>query len=336
MVTMRRARLSQERSCGPSDSVTAAGSMVVTVSVGPLLPLAPREGEVAEQRCEDQERDHRHRDRRAFAELRAGDGALEGQRCHEVGGVDRPAAGDGVDELEVGEGEQHREGHDDRQDRHEQGRGDVAEFLPAGGAVEQGGLIERGGDGLQPGQQGDGYEGNAAPDIRRDQRPTSGPGGAEEIHIGVAPVQHVHQHVGDDGELRVVDPPERDGAQHRRHDVGQQDDGAQHGFERDVFVQQQGEPQAEGEFYDGGHRRVEHGVPDGGDEHTVGDEVLEVLQPDPVAVAADLGVGEGEPDAQAERVGEEGQQQPGGRKQADTDQEYPVVEQAGQPAWPRA
>src|SRR5215468_6737684 len=74
-----------------------------------LLPFAAREAEVAEQRREHEEGDHRHRDRRAFAKLAAGNAALERECCQEVGGVDRAAAGDGVDQLEVGEGEDDRE-----------------------------------------------------------------------------------------------------------------------------------------------------------------------------------------------------------------------------------
>ena len=42
-----------------------------------LLPFAAGKAEVAEQRRENEERDHRHRDRRAFAEFAAGDAALE-------------------------------------------------------------------------------------------------------------------------------------------------------------------------------------------------------------------------------------------------------------------
>src|ERR1700759_3052934 len=77
-----------------------------------LLPFAPGEAEIGEQRCEHQEWDHRYRDGRALAKLAAGDAALEGQRREQMSGVDRAAAGDGVDELEVGKGEDDREGHD--------------------------------------------------------------------------------------------------------------------------------------------------------------------------------------------------------------------------------
>src|SRR5947208_13937069 len=73
-----------------------------------LLPFTAREAEVAEQCREHQERDHRPRDRRTFAELAASDAALERERRQEMRGVDRPAARDGVDELEIGKGEDDR------------------------------------------------------------------------------------------------------------------------------------------------------------------------------------------------------------------------------------
>src|SRR5437588_4570587 len=100
-----------------------------------LLPFAAREAEVAEQCREHEERDHRHRDRRTLAELAAGDAALEGQRCQQMGRVHRTAAGNGVDELEVSEGEDDRECHDDGEDRHHHREGDVTKSLPGSRTV---------------------------------------------------------------------------------------------------------------------------------------------------------------------------------------------------------
>src|SRR5437763_16864801 len=93
---------------------SAAAASVIAAS---LLPLAVGQREVAEERGEEQERDHRHRDRRPLAEPAARNRALEGERRHQGGGVNGPAARDGVDELEVGEGEQRREGPNDGQRR---------------------------------------------------------------------------------------------------------------------------------------------------------------------------------------------------------------------------
>ena len=58
---------------------------------------------------------------------------------------------------------------------------------------------------------------------------------------------------------------------------------------------------------------------------TVYQNMAEVLQPDPLAGAPDLGVGEGEIDAEAERIGQEHQQQRQRREQANGDQERLVV-----------
>src|SRR5690606_40957254 len=68
-----------------------------------LLPAPALQAEVAEQyRCK-KERDHRHGDRGAFSELPTRNGALEAQGCHQVRRIQRSAAGQHVDELEVRE-----------------------------------------------------------------------------------------------------------------------------------------------------------------------------------------------------------------------------------------
>src|SRR5262245_32371627 len=94
--TIRRALLSQAMASGGAVAevgVSAAAAVsVITLS---LLPLAPRQREVAEQRRDDEERHHGDGDRRALAELTAGDAALEGERRQQMGGVHRAAARDG-------------------------------------------------------------------------------------------------------------------------------------------------------------------------------------------------------------------------------------------------
>src|SRR5215468_547938 len=75
---------------------------------GPLLPRPPLQPEVAEEDCGEQERHHCRRDGRTFAEVTAGDRALEGERRHQVRCVERAATRQHVDQLEVGEGEEHR------------------------------------------------------------------------------------------------------------------------------------------------------------------------------------------------------------------------------------
>ena len=158
-------------------------------SLAALLPGAPLQAEVAEQDRRQQERDHRGRDRRALAERAAGDRALERQRRHEVRGVERAAARQHVDQLEIGEGEQHRERHHHRDDRREQRQRHEAEALPGRGAVERRRLVERRRDGLQPREQADGDERHAAPDVGGDDRRAARPRLAEEIDVGV---DHAH------------------------------------------------------------------------------------------------------------------------------------------------
>src|SRR3546814_12803214 len=58
----------------------------------------------------------------------------------------------------------------------------------------------------------------------------------------------------------------------------------------------------------------------------------EVLEAGKDAGAADLGVGEGEPEAEAQRIGQEDGQQPHRRQHADEDQERFPVEQPSEPA----
>src|SRR6202165_4732597 len=306
-----------------------ARASVITLS---LLPFAAGEAEVAEQCREYEERDHRDRDRRALAEFAAGNAALERQGRQQVGGVDRSAAGDGVDQLEVGEGEDDRERHHDRQNRQHHREGDVAEALPRASTVEHRRLIERRRYGLQPGQQRDRDERNSAPDVRSDQREARRPGTSQEADVGAADVKHIHEEIRDDGELRIVNPPERKRRENRRNNPGQQNDGAQKAFERKVVVQQQRQPEAEREFSkrrDGGvEHAVEHRVP----PQRIGQQILEVFQPDKNPAAADGGIGERQPDAQSERVGEEHQQQADRRRQADDDKKWLIVEQPHQPA----
>src|SRR6478672_7229352 len=102
---MRRARESHAIVSGVALATLLLPGEAATSVIGfSLLPFAAREAEVAEQRREHQERDHRHRDRRALAELAAGDAALERQGREQMRRIDRSAAGDGVDQLEIGEG----------------------------------------------------------------------------------------------------------------------------------------------------------------------------------------------------------------------------------------
>ena len=252
-----------------------------------------------------------------------------------MGRVERAAARDHVDQLEVGEGEEHRKGHDDGDDRRQERQRDVAELLPARRAVDRRGFVVGRRDRLQSGEQGDGDEGHAAPDVGGDHRQARVPRLAEEIDVLVDQA-HLHQHPADDGELRVVDPPEGDRRERRRHDVGQQDDGAKEGLEADVAVEEQCEPEAEHELDDARHHRVEDGVEERQARDRVVPEELVVLEADPRAGAPDLGVGEAEPEAEAERIRQEDDQQQRRRQHEQHAQRVAVVLQSFEHANPMA
>src|SRR3984893_412052 len=81
-----------------SSSLVSAASSVIALT---LLPFAPLQAEPGDQDRAEEERDHRRGDRGALAEMAAQDGALIGQRRHQLGRVDRPAARQHPDELEI-------------------------------------------------------------------------------------------------------------------------------------------------------------------------------------------------------------------------------------------
>ena len=84
--------------------------------------------------------------------------------------VERSAARQHVDQLEIGEREQHRERHHDGDDRRQQRQRHVAELLPRRRAVEARRFVVRRRDRLQAGEQRDRDERHAAPDVGGDRR----------------------------------------------------------------------------------------------------------------------------------------------------------------------
>src|SRR6201999_3172664 len=107
-MTARRARESQSIVSGGAALVLTGPWATASVIGLSLLPFAPSQAEIGEKRRKHEERNHRHRDRSALAKLAAGDAALERQGREQVGRIDRPAAGDGVDQLEIGESKDNR------------------------------------------------------------------------------------------------------------------------------------------------------------------------------------------------------------------------------------
>ena len=92
-------------------------------------------------------------------------------------------------------------------------------------------------------------------------------------------------------------------------------------------VEEERKPQTEPELPDRRHRRVEHAEEDRLPEQLVLEQVLEILEADPLTAASDRRIRERQPDAEPERVGEKRQQQSDGGQQAHEDKERLPVEQ---------
>src|SRR5262245_7340318 len=105
-VTTRRRSVSWK----PIPCVWTSVSSFMSV-LGALLPRAPLQAEVRKEDRSQQERNHHRRQRRAFAESPARDGALETQGGHQMRRIERSTARQHVYQLEVGEREQNRKGH---------------------------------------------------------------------------------------------------------------------------------------------------------------------------------------------------------------------------------
>ena len=242
------------------------------------------------------------------------DADLVGVGGEQVRRVCRSAAGQHVDELEIGEGLDHREQHDDHRDRQQQRPGHVAEAVPGARAVDRRRLVQFGADRLQPGQQADRVKRHAAPDIDdhdRDHREVRiaepvDPAG-DDVQLKEHPVQHA--------EGRVEHPFPGEGRQHGRDDERQQDEGADERLAAEMPVEQQRQPQAEHQFEDRRDERVEEGVVDRDMEDAVVPQLLEIGEADEMALDADLGVGDREQHALDERVGDEQAEQHDRRQQ---------------------
>ena len=211
---------------------------------------------------DEQEREHRERDRGTLGQQPGADAELVGVGREQVRSVGRSAAGHDVDQLEVGEGLDDREQHDHQRDRHEQRPGDVPEALPGAGAVDGGGLVELGTDGLQAGQQGDGEERHAAPDVDDDDRRHGEVGVAQPVDAGGDEAE-LEQRPVEDAEGRIEHPLPGEGREHRRDDERQQDEGADDRLALEMPVEQDRQPQAERQLEHRRHARVPERVPHG-------------------------------------------------------------------------
>src|SRR5215470_6174110 len=91
---------------GASLDALSFGSAASSVIALALLPFAPLQAEPRDEDCAEQERNHRRGDGGPFAEMAGDDGALIGERRHQLRRVDGAALGEHPDELEVREREE--------------------------------------------------------------------------------------------------------------------------------------------------------------------------------------------------------------------------------------
>jgi len=170
---------------------------------------------------------------------------LVGEGGEEMGRVDRAASGQHLHDVEVREGEDRREENHHREHRFDQGQRHVPEAPPRARAVHLGGLVEFAGHGHQARQHGDSEEGQAAPNVDRDDgrhrvrglpEPV-GPRRADEVQAYGSPV--------DDAVERVEHPEPRQGRQRSRDDEGQEHDAPDDALELEIAGQEHREPDSE-------------------------------------------------------------------------------------------
>src|SRR3546814_16609196 len=94
----------------------------------------------------------------------------------------------------------------DLDDRRQHRKGDMAEALPGAGAVDRRRLVERLRNGLQPGEQRDRDERDAAPGVGGDDTGARVVGVAKEVYVAVDQAKP-HQSPGNDRKLIAVVPP---------------------------------------------------------------------------------------------------------------------------------
>src|SRR6476661_11232425 len=93
---------SGEAPCSTAFGSASLGTSASVIALA-LLPFSPLQAEPGDQDGAEQERNHRRRNRRAFAEVPPQNSALIGQRRHQLRGIDRTAAREHPDQLEIGE-----------------------------------------------------------------------------------------------------------------------------------------------------------------------------------------------------------------------------------------
>src|SRR5690606_20564550 len=110
------------------------------------------------------------------------------------------------------------------------------------------------------------------------------------------------------------------------HNPGQQNNGTEERLERQVLVQQQGQPQAQDKLQNTGHDGVENRVEQRQLRHRVANQVDVIAQPYPFADPAYFGVGKAQPDPQPQGISQEQYQYDGQRQHKQQPQDISVVQ----------
>src|SRR5262249_589710 len=161
--------------------------------------------------------------------------------------------------------------------------------------------------------QGNRDEGHPPPDVGKNYRPARVPRVAEKIDIR-RDQSELPQRPGNNGELRIKQPPEGDRREHCRHDERNKDDGADNCFEGQPLMQQKRKIESDGELYGAGNGSVEQSVEDREPEDRIVTQEVIVLDADELAAATEPRICEGEPDAESERISEKQDEEGCGRQ----------------------
>ena len=164
---------------------------------------------------------------------------LIGIGAEDVGGTGRTTLRQDVDELEIGEGEDNREEGSNQQDGADRRKGHGSEPLKGIGAIKRRGLMKLWGNSLQPGENGDGEEGETAPDVGDADGGDGIPSVAEEVDVRLNHAPALED-PGDGTEDAVEEHQPGQAADGRRDDEGQQQTGSDEPTEVERLIQYQG------------------------------------------------------------------------------------------------
>jgi hypothetical protein len=251
------------------------------------------------------------------------------QGREDLGRVVGPAAGAGEDQVERLEGLDGGVGDDDGGGRRDEWPGDVAEALPAGGAVQIDRLVQLRRDGLQAGDVHDHHLPRVEPDLHDRQVEDRQRLVAQPRLLPGVQAEGRQDRVGQ-AERRVVDERPDEGEGDGRQHGGEEVQGAQEHVGAGVPLQGQGQHQRQGRppDHDGQDEleRVDHR---GGADAVAAQQPLVVAQADLVAGGRES-VPIGDREAERLRRRPEHQPQVDQRRRQDEQGQPPVVAGSGE------